>query len=132
LQARWGAVGTVIVLGALETLVHLPIYFNNGASAAGGQNGTSFLAFTASSFLAVVLFIWLYNHTRGSLLIATMFHASMNAWSNILPFPATSDAFFWSLVLAQLAAIGIVLFVSGRAWRTMGELRRPVAGVAGF
>jgi membrane protease YdiL (CAAX protease family) len=130
LQARWGFVGTVIVLGALETLFHLPIYFNNGASAAGGQNGTSFLAFTASSFLAVTLFIWLYNHTRGSLLIATLFHASMNAWSNILPFPSTSDAFFWSLVLAQLVALGSVLLVSGRAWRTMGALRHPVAGVA--
>ena len=118
LLARYGVVGTVAVLGVLETVFHLPIFFNNGASAAGGQNGTPFLAFLASSVLAVVLFTWLYQHTRGSLLIATAFHASMNAWSNVLPFPSTSASFFWLLAAAQLVAVGAVLAVSGTGWLT--------------
>jgi uncharacterized protein len=117
LQARYGIVGTVAVLGVLETVFHLPIFFNSGASAAGGQNGTPFLAFLASSILAVILFVWLYQHTRGSLLIATAFHASMNAWTTILPFPATSPTFFWLLAGTQLVAVVLVLSVSGRARR---------------
>jgi uncharacterized protein len=116
LQARYGVWVTVAVLGVLETLFHLPIFFNNGASEAGGQNGTPFLAFLASSVLAVFLFVWLYDHTRGSLLIAIMFHASMNAWSNILPFPATSASFFWLLALAQLVVVAAVLVVGGTRW----------------
>jgi membrane protease YdiL (CAAX protease family) len=116
LQARYGVLATVAVLGVLETLFHLPIFFNNGPSDAGGQNGTPFGAFLVSSVLAVFLFVWLYDHTRGSLLIATFFHASMNAWSNILPFPATSASFFWLLALAQAVAVAGVLVVSGTRW----------------
>ena len=116
LQARYGVPATVIVLGVMETVFHLPIFFNNGPSEAGGQNGTPFLAFLASSVLAVFLFVWLYDHTRGSLLIATLFHASMNAWSNILPFPATSASFFWLLALAQLVTVAVVLVVGGTRW----------------
>jgi uncharacterized protein len=117
LQARYGVVGTVAVLGVLETIFHLPIFFNNGASAAGGQNGTPFVAFLASSVLAVILFVWLYQHTRGSLLIATAFHASMNAWTTILPFPATSPTFFWLLAAMQLVAVVVVLALTGRGSR---------------
>ena len=116
LQARYGVPATVIVLGVMETVFHLPIFFNNGPSEAGGQNGTPFLAFLASSVPAVFLFVWLYDHTRGSLLIATLFHASMNAWSNILPFPATSASFFWLLALAQLVTVAVVLVVGGTRW----------------
>jgi membrane protease YdiL (CAAX protease family) len=112
----YGIVGALAVLGVLETLYHLPIFFSNGASSAGGQNGTPFLAFTLSSILAVFLFTWLYTHTRGSLLIATVFHASMNAWTNILPFPSTSASFFWLLALVQLVVVVIVLVAGDTGW----------------
>ncbi len=108
LQQRYGIAITAVVLGGLETLFHLPIFFNNGRSDAGGQNGMPFLAFLVTSVLAVVLFIWLYNGTRGSLLMATLFHASMNAWSNILPFPAQSTDFLWFVAVAQLVALVVV------------------------
>ena len=102
MQARYGLFITGVVLGTIETVFHLPIFFNNGPSDAGGQSGVPFAAFLVSGILAVYLFAWLYGHTRGSLLIATMFHASMNAWSNILPFPSESASFFWMLAAAQL------------------------------
>ena len=121
LLARSGVAGSVAVLGTLQALFHLPIFFSNGASPAGGQNGTPFPAFLASALLLTFLFTWLYQHTRGSLLIATVFHASMNAWTTILPFPATSDTFVWLVAAAQLAAVGVVLAVSGAGWIT----RRP-------
>jgi membrane protease YdiL (CAAX protease family) len=116
MQQRYGLVFTVLVLGGLETLFHLPIFFNNGASEAGGQNGMPFLAFLVTSMLAVFLFIWLYNGTRGSLLMATLFHASMNAWSNILPFPATSESFLWLIGFVQVVAIVGILLIGGTRW----------------
>jgi hypothetical protein len=64
--------------------------------------------------------VWLYDHTRGSLLTATFFHASMNAWSNILPFPATSASFFWLLALAQAVAVAGVLVFDGTRWMRVG------------
>ncbi len=121
LQKSYGLPITVAVLGGLETLFHLPIFFNNGASDAGGQNGMPFMAFLVTSLLAVVLFIWVYNATNGSLLIATMFHASMNAWSNILPFPATSDSFLWLIAVTQ-----VVVLLAIMAAKRLADGRTPV------
>jgi membrane protease YdiL (CAAX protease family) len=118
---RYGTPATVAVLGVLQTLFHLPIFFNNGASSAGGQNGMPFLAFATSVVGLVVVFTWLYQNTRGSLLIATAFHASANTWTTILPFPSTSPTFFWLMAAMQLVAVAIVLGVSGTGWLT----RRP-------
>jgi membrane protease YdiL (CAAX protease family) len=127
LQGQYGLPITGLVLGTIEAVFHLPIFFNNGASDAGGQNGMPFAAFVVSSILAVYLFAWLYANTRGSLLIATMFHASMNAWSIILPFPATSPSFFWILALAQLA-VDIAIFGVPVLLRQLTPRRQEVLG----
>jgi uncharacterized protein len=124
LMQRYGFVGTIAVLGVLETLFHVPIFFNKGASAAGGQNGTPFLAFLASVILLVFLFTWLYQHTRGSLLIATAFHASANTWTTVLAIPSTSPTFAWLMVAAELVVVGIVLATTGTRWMA----RRREAG----
>jgi hypothetical protein len=74
------------------------------------------VAFLASSCWRGFLFTWLYRHTRGSLLIATAFHASMNTWTTIRPFPSTSPTFLWLLAAMQLLAVGLVLAASGTQW----------------
>jgi hypothetical protein len=72
----------------------------------------------ASVVMGVFLFTWLYQHTRGSLLIATAFHASMNTWTTVLPVPSGSPVFMWLLAAAQLVVVGIVLLTSGMRWLT--------------
>jgi uncharacterized protein len=113
MAARWGLPAAVLALGTIEAVFHLPIFFNNGASEAGGQNGTPVVAFVASSVLATLLLGWVFNTTRGSLLMAYLFHGSMNAWSNVLPFPSTSATFFWCLAAVQFGVCAIVVVV----WR---------------
>jgi membrane protease YdiL (CAAX protease family) len=116
LQERYGVPATVGVLGVMTALFHLPIFFTNGASAAGGQVGMAFLPFLVGLVLAAFLYVWLYRHTRGSLLIATAFHASANTWTQILPFPSSSESFMWLMTGAQLVAVTIVLVVGGTGW----------------
>jgi len=118
LQRSYGVLGTVVILGTLETLFHLPIFFNNGPSDAGGQNGMPFLAFLLTGLLAVLLFIWLYNGTGGSLLMATLFHASMNAWSNILPFPAQNTSFLWFVAVVQVVVLAVIFVASSKGLST--------------
>jgi len=126
LQSRYGIPATVLVLGIIETLFHLPIFFNNGASDAGGQNGTPFLAFLASSVVAVFLYVWVYDHTRGSLLIATLLHGSMNTWAGILPFPSTSPTFFWLLTVVQVVVVAVVILIGGTRWMQLASDTRQV------
>jgi hypothetical protein len=78
--------------------------------------------------VAVFLFVWVYNHTRGSLLIATLLHGSMNTWASILPFPATSPTFFWLLTLVQLVFVAVVILVGGTRWMQLAsDTRRRVS-----
>jgi membrane protease YdiL (CAAX protease family) len=111
--SRWGVVPAVLLLGTLEALFHLPIFFNRGPSAAGGQSGASFFAFWAGSLGASLLLAWVYNNTRGSLLLAYLYHGSMNTWSSVLPFPLSSDLFAWCLAGAALVAAGAVVVAAG-------------------
>jgi len=129
LQKSYGFAATVVVLGVLETLFHLPIFFNNGASEAGGQNGVPFAAFLVTSLLAVPFFIWLYNGTRGSLLMATLMHGSMNAWSSILPFPAQSDSFFWLIGVMQAIGLVVIYGVQRLSAARSPALRTPAVAI---
>jgi hypothetical protein len=53
----------------------------------------------------------------------------MNMWTSVLPFPATSESFFWLLALAGVVASAIVLIASGArpAWATPRPSLPPVA-----
>jgi uncharacterized protein len=64
-----------LILGALWGGWHLPTFFISGAP----QAGIPFVAFLLFTTGASVLFTWLYLHTQGSLLIATLFHGAINS-----------------------------------------------------
>lgn len=114
LQRRMSALVASLVIGSIAALFHLPIFFNEGPSAAGGQAGMPFAGFWISSVAASILMTWLYNNTRGSVLLAILFHASMNTWSSVLPFP-TGGTFFWVLVGVQSAVALAVVALNGPA-----------------
>ncbi|MHB1132675.1 MAG: CPBP family intramembrane glutamic endopeptidase [Chloroflexota bacterium] len=121
LQGRWSALVATLILGTIQAVFHLPIFFNEGPSSAGGQNGMPFAGFWLSTIAAALLLTWIYNNTHGSLLLAILFHASMNAWSSVLPFP-TDGPFFWMLVGVQSVVALVVLAVYGPTRLS----RRPV------
>lgn len=54
-------------------------------------------------------YTWLYNSTRGSLLLVTLFHVGMNTFGAVLP-----GVSVWGLaVVTCLAAIALVAAVGG-------------------
>src|SRR6185436_13563733 len=66
-----------------------------------------------------------YQHTRGSLLIATAFHASANTWTTVLQIPSTSATFTWLMVASELVVVGIILIVSWCSRRSSTAGLRP-------
>lgn len=78
LQQKLGPLGGSIVLGLLHGAWHLPVFL---IPAFFGRPFT-FSAFGFNTLLAVVVTLswtWLYNRTRGSILLAVLVHASSNA-----------------------------------------------------
>ena len=115
MQERLGPLGASIVLGSLWGLWHLPVFvLVPGYHSAGtdvASIAASLLAFTAISAVGQsVLLTWLFNNTRGSILLAVLAHASLNAGQI---FVATGRA----ASLAVTASFGLVGLVVALATR---------------
>lgn len=110
LQAKHNALVSSLILGVVWSAWHLPKFFGTGTS-----GGRSFFWFTIFCMSVAVLYTWLYNNSRGSLLLVTLFHASSNTPGMFLPVLfAVSGGMLQNLmiVLYILAAI-VVVVVTG-------------------
>ena len=84
LQAIYGALWASVILGILWSLWHLPLVWVKGAYQESQSPWTYILVFTVTILPISILFTWLYNHTTGSLLLASLFHASINITESAL------------------------------------------------
>lgn len=80
LQAKYNALVASLIVGVIWSIWHLPKFFGTGLS---GER--SFVWFTVAHLALAVLYTWLYNNTRGSLLLVTLFHAAGNTAGIFLP-----------------------------------------------
>jgi membrane protease YdiL (CAAX protease family) len=104
LQARWNALVSSIVLGVVWAVWHVPLWFLAGSS----QQGTSFWLFMANLVLLSVLYTWLVNNGKGSILVAVVFHAMGNMVSQMFP-GSTSNLLYW-VVLGLTAALVVAVY----------------------
>jgi len=119
LQARHSALVASLIVGVFWALFHLPLFFVNGDSFAN----TPPLAFLARMLASAVLFTWIFNNTRGSLLIAYLLHAAVNTWPRIVPIDALVGPYAWLPSGVFCLAAVVVLVVYG----PMRLSRAPVA-----
>ena len=112
MQARQGALVASLNMSVLFAATHLPYFFVPGDFRQ--QTGIWFFVFTAA---LTILMTWMYNNTRGSLLMVVLFHAATNAWSNLAdtnPPPGPNDLtpFLWAVALMWALAIAAIV-ISG-------------------
>jgi membrane protease YdiL (CAAX protease family) len=123
LQARWNALASSIVLGLIWTVWHLPLWFVAGSS----QQGSSFWLFLANLVLLSVLYTWLFNNAKGSILVAVVFHAMLNTVSQMFPEP-TANLFYW--VLLGLTVVLVVVIYGPRTLVRKGRESLQTSGAA--
>jgi membrane protease YdiL (CAAX protease family) len=107
LQAAHGALSASLIIGLFEGLTHLPYFFIPGDFRQ--QVGLWFMVFTVAM---VIIMTWMYNNTRGSLLIVVLCHAAQNAWANLLdttPAPGPNDLRPFILAVALMVAVAVAL-----------------------
>lgn len=111
LQARWSALTSSIILGALTALWHLPAFITPGEP----LFGRDFWAWVPWHLLIqVVGFTWIFNNTNGSVLAAALFHMTTS-----LSLFVVDTTYYWVLLAAAL----IILVIFGPQ-----ELVRPGRG----
>jgi uncharacterized protein len=87
LRARWGWRSASLVVGAAWALWHLPLFYSVGTAQSHLPMGLYALSAVASS----VVFAWLYERSRGSVLPVLVLHTAVNAWSSVIPVMVKPD-----------------------------------------
>lgn len=79
LQQQHGPLLGTLILGLLWGGWHLPLFLTTWAIV--GASGLIIGEFVLGSVSLAIVFTWVFNHTRGSLLVAILFHASIDAFA---------------------------------------------------
>lgn len=117
MQRALGPFWGTMLLGVLWAGWHFPQYMMpDWAAQNGGFSLQSTAVYTLSVIPLTVILTWVYNNTRGSLLLAMLTHSSINAFSVYAPqiFPAQATSQVYGFVGFGGAALLIVLLTRGR------------------
>jgi hypothetical protein len=111
-----------LVLGVIWTVWHLPLHLNGIYSGGLGAFIERFYYNIGLTFIIT----WIYNHTRGSLLLATLCHSSYNSTNTVFPVPdGIEEPFMLAMsVLTDIAAVFII--VADRMWQKLPHDHRAV------
>jgi len=115
MQRQFGPLGASLLLGVLWAFWHSPFFLPGGFT----PNGASLLSiglFVLIGIASTTMMTWVFNHTRGSLLMAFLAHDSIDAAADfLLPtlFLAPIVTTVYPLLIG-LAGAGLVLVVLTR------------------
>jgi uncharacterized protein len=100
LQGRYKAVIASLIVGLIWGLWHLPKFLVAG-------NETVISIYLIDIMARAILYTWIFNNTRGSLLLVTLFHAAGNTAGVFLPIQA---AVVPIALMNWLAAFSVIAF----------------------
>jgi membrane protease YdiL (CAAX protease family) len=129
LQRRHAALWSTAIVGSLWVVWHLPLLVSEPT----GQRPP--LPFAVGVLAQAVLLTWLYNASSGSVLIAIIFHTSVNTAARLLLEPFLGDAGFlglwWLMASLYVVAAASVIWLAPAQWTSTVQGRRspqpPVA-----
>jgi membrane protease YdiL (CAAX protease family) len=110
LQSKYGPLLACLLLAIPEALLHLPYFWNKDIDF---YQTVGMFWFTAFSVAAVFIYTFVFNKTKGSLLLVTIMHASQNAWANLLS-DNTAHPFQFTVSLMWMIAIALIFLTRGQ------------------
>lgn len=110
LQAKYDALTSSLILGVIWSVFHLPLFFTLTGSS---QSDWSFTNFLISTIAMTTLYTWMYNNTRGSVLLAYLFHAAANTWSQVFSIDHANQSLNWIITGVLVLSAVIVVAVTG-------------------
>jgi membrane protease YdiL (CAAX protease family) len=110
LQARYSALASTLILGLIWGFWHLPKYLSHWSM-------VSFAWFMVHAMAYAVILTWLYNNTKGSLLLVAISHASANTAGVFMPMANTvsseSMGVYIIFVLLEVITAIIIVILTG-------------------
>lgn len=111
LQAKYNALTSSLILGILWGLWHIPLVFIPGSF----QSTVPFAGFILSAIATSVFMTWVFNHSRGSVLVAAIFHGATDVSIAFLNVMTGDSRLFWIFIAVQWLAVAIIVATQGVA-----------------
>lgn len=130
-QARHRALAASLIIGGFHSLWHVPLFFMEGIGQHSIAQQLGFLpAFLGYSVLVVagaVQSTWIFNNTRGSVLLVAVYHGVLNAWASQIDLTSGRlGGIYAYTALSALASIVIVIaFGAEHLSRTSRRVELP-------
>lgn len=102
LQLMMSPLSAALVLGIIWGLWHVPLFLVAGSF----QSTIPFGGFMISIVATSVVVSWIFNHTRGSVLLAALFHACTDVTIAFMGVMSNSTISFWTFVALQCVVAG--------------------------
>ena len=112
----FGALAAALLITIPEVLLHLPLFWIKDSFIRSVGVGW----FSAFSIAAVFIYVYVFNKTKGSLIIVTLLHASQNAWSNLLS-DNSARPFQFTVALIWVIALVLIVVTRGRLGHQSAE-----------
>jgi membrane protease YdiL (CAAX protease family) len=95
-----------LIIGVGWGMWHLPLFWIQGSL----QADIPIAWFMISILAEAILYTWIYNNTRGSLLLMVIFHTSINMWADLLLIPVVAYSLL-PMILTFSMEVAIALAV---------------------
>jgi membrane protease YdiL (CAAX protease family) len=116
MQLRFSPLVASLILGCFWALWHTPDYFNGQYTSTSGTGAPALGGIIVRFFIMtpplVLIFTWLYNRVRGSLLLLILLHTSIDAAMAVLAI--STRAYLLAFALWWIAAIVVLVMTRGR------------------
>jgi membrane protease YdiL (CAAX protease family) len=112
LQERFGPLLGTLILGVLWAIWHFPLFLTGWTMEAGLL---PLVEFTVTATAIAIIITWVFNNTRGSLLIAMLLHGAVDAYSPAILFADPRLSTLLHAVLGfGLVALLLIVLTRGR------------------
>jgi membrane protease YdiL (CAAX protease family) len=116
LQQRFGSLLGTVILAVLWACWHLPLYVLvpgfNGAGTDLAGIAVPFAVFVISTVALAIIFTWVFNNTSGSVFLAILLHASIDA--AVPTFTTNPLIYVMPTVVLGAIALPVVIATRGR------------------
>lgn len=109
LQSRWKALTSSLILGAVWTAWHLPLFFIQGSYQHSLGLGTGqFWLYMLDKVPESILMTWIYNNNRRSTLSAILFHFMINLVGELFDLTLRAEAIYILLWIVMAAGVAVL------------------------
>ena len=117
LQTRHNALVSGLIVGIAWAAWHVPLFFIEGTSQyeQGLQGGLLPVILGYSAFVIAnsVQYTWLFNNTRGSVLLAAVFHGASNTWAGYLGMGDSPFGGILTLMALSVLITAVIVALAG-------------------